>query len=1204
MSVIRQKYILFALWLFFIATGVVSGFLYQASPGHLINLKAFQQELAYLEETAVEELQVIEHLYNDSSFQLLVEHAFPHDDITFYIVEENELFFWSDNHIDIDDIYLYDFDQWEYVQLPNADCIALSRTIDGVRYLALITIKYNYPYENDKLINRFAHGLRMDKRVVPFEGNADDEYPVFTKNGEYLFSLEEPESPVYNQVFSIIAAIAFALAFLVFFFFYARFPLLTGRKYITLKTFLLLFAGVGALVTSLLYFNIPTLFFRNELFLPFDYAANSVLSSITHLSVFTAYIIASLCLFFFFVRYDKKYPLFPMLILLAIYPAYFLGLYFVLRSLVFNSSTNLNIFHLTDFSVIGVWAHLLLLIWGFGLVLLFFKTHQQLWLHKGIRKIYYWVDIALFVVVVIVSFFIQPQNAWTIFIPYLLLTLSFYLAFRLRDLKGNNYLYLILWSVLYAFFIGVNISQFNFENNKQKYRVLAENVYVNGNVENDRIADVLLGELDKQLMDDPRIGELLYDPDSVDIAQKYLDETYFRGFWNKYDVQLSAALKSSESYDEYLHYTEHIGYKIKGTHFYSVPNTQNAMTYIGIFPGGVLPHLNDSVYYYMEFYPRRQYKSYSFPDLLIPSSVHDIHSQMDVAIAKYDNGQLTYASGAIDYPTTSGWIPLNISDTESVFEDDLWHYIYQPNDETYIVVSRQSSNSASSYFQFLVYLALIYFVLGWIATETYKLVYDRKKFSIGLAARFQYTFILLFIISFVAIFYVSVDFIKQRYQKQQIGILENKRNYIQEALQDKYYWNQELDMHNSNALNFDLQELSYTFQTDIHVFDNNGILLGSSQPLIFYRHLISDRMASRPFFSADPSVEQYENIGDLHYLVAYMDFYNWDYLQIGYIAVPQFFSQEDMQAEIENFSSVIIHIYLVIIILAIILAVVIGRRLSAPLKMLERKLRDMRLGRRNEKIEYRVNDEIGQLVAQYNRTVDELEQSARLLAKSERESAWRSMARQVAHEINNPLTPMKLSIQQLQRRKSMDDEGFDEYFSNTTTMLIEQIDSLARIAGTFSNFARMPEAKMEKTDVSTVLQSVVRLFVNNNKDINVVYDGPDSDVYVYADSEQLVQVFNNLIKNAIQAIPDNRQGLILVMLRQNEKTVTISVTDNGVGVSDEVRDKMFVPNFTTKATGMGLGLAISKNIIEQAGGTIRFETKANKGSTFIVELPL
>jgi len=387
------------------------------------------------------------------------------------------------------------------------------------------------------------------------------------------------------------------------------------------------------------------------------------------------------------------------------------------------------------------------------------------------------------------------------------------------------------------------------------------------------------------------------------------------------------------------------------------------------------------------------------------------------------------------------------------------------------------------------------------------------------------------------------------------------------------------------------------------VYDNRGVLVGSSQPLIFSKSLTSKRIAPIPYFTQNANINQYEHIGKLDYLTGYTDFFNGDYLQIGYIAVPQFFSQDEIQNEIESFLAVIIHIYLTIIVLAILLSLFIGRQLSAPLIMLENKLKEMRLGRRNEKIEYNPNDEIGQLVIQYNRTIDELEQSAKLLAKSERESAWKSMARQVAHEINNPLTPMKLSIQQLQRTKKMNDGQFDDYFAKSTVMLIEQIDNLSRIAGTFSDFARMPEANFEHVDIAARLYSVVQLFVNNYDQIQIDYRGSEKEVYVYADPEQLVQVFNNLLKNAIQAIPGKRMGKILVNLQQNATQVIVDITDNGMGIVDEAHDKLFAPNFTTKTTGMGLGLAISKNIIELSGGTITFSTRLNKGTTFTVTLP-
>lgn len=407
----------------------------------------------------------------------------------------------------------------------------------------------------------------------------------------------------------------------------------------------------------------------------------------------------------------------------------------------------------------------------------------------------------------------------------------------------------------------------------------------------------------------------------------------------------------------------------------------------------------------------------------------------------------------------------------------------------------------------------------------------------------------------------------------------------------------------TNDLNFDLQDLSYTYQTDIHVYDNKGRLIASSQMPLFSRGLISRQISPLPYFSNVQNMNQYETIGKLEYLIAYTDFYNIDYLPLGYIAVPQFFSNDRVKADLESFLSVIINIYLIIIILFIALSLFIGRQLSSPLLMLQESLKQIKLGQRMQKIDYKPRDEIGQLVEQYNRTVEELEKSAQLLARSERESAWKTMARQVAHEINNPLTPMKLTIQQLQRRKAMNDKDFDDYFEKSSSMLIEQIENLSKIAGTFSSFAKLPEAKFSKVDAAKKLSSVVRLFSNSNEKMKITYEGPEENIFIRADHEQMIQVFNNLLKNAVQSIPASRKGIIRVSLESTDKWIYIYVKDNGKGIADEIKDKLFTPNFTTKSTGMGLGLSITQNIIMMFGGGITFETSVNEGTTFKVALP-
>ena len=320
-----------------------------------------------------------------------------------------------------------------------------------------------------------------------------------------------------------------------------------------------------------------------------------------------------------------------------------------------------------------------------------------------------------------------------------------------------------------------------------------------------------------------------------------------------------------------------------------------------------------------------------------------------------------------------------------------------------------------------------------------------------------------------------------------------------------------------------------------------------------------------------------ENIGKLNYLSAYVPFKNIENKLLAYLNLPYFTKQNLLKKEISILVVTVINIYVLLFLLAIVIAVVISGKITKPLRLIQKKFREIELGKKNEPISYESQDEIGSLVKEYNKMVAELSKSAELLAKSERESAWREMAKQIAHEIKNPLTPMKLSVQHLQKAWKDKAPNWDEHLGRVSKTLIKQIDTLSAIATGFSNFAQIPKA--------------------NNEVVDIV-------VNVFADKEQLLQVFNNLIKNAIQAIPDNVEGLIKIELFTSENIVKVKVADNGKGISDELKDKLFTPNFTTKTSGMGLGLTIAKNIVENANGTIWFETEIGKGTTFFVELPI
>ncbi len=1185
--------LVFLILIALLLTGLLCDYLYENSPKVAINISTFQRQLISKENEAESKVEELKNIIIHSSVDSLSHYTFENDAISYYVFSKNQLVFWSDNSVEISKNTVSKSSSWEYLQLPNAYCLSKSFKVESSTILAIIKLKNNHSYENDELENSFSKGFSCDKQISILNGSKDDQYAIIDKNNSYLFSLSLPKTPVYNEFWAIFGLIAYSLAFLILFLFYANTALFKNKKTLNSTQFILLSTTVGVIAGLALYFNVPTLFFANKLFTPFQYASNPFLNSISHLSVLTGYFISTICLFFFYtkIRFTNSVLKTAVLQLFSLFS--YILLYYILSGLIFHSSIQLSILHFNDFSGINIWIHFLILVWGIGLALLFFKTHSRQKISQS-----KWVDLILGMILYLACRFISPDDAMRITLSYYGLWAGFYVYYLFPKRK---YIYAIsaLWLLIFSGFLVYNSLVISNEKKLNKYKILAQNIFINGSSENDQMADILLEELEVKISRDKKIAKLLTKKDSVQITNDYLNKTYLRGFWSKYDMRLNVVNVHSRTYNEYAEFISKAGNRIKKTHFYSVTANENNMTYIGQF------HANakevDSLYFFMEFYPRRNFKSYSFPNLLI-ATTPNIQTQLNISIAKYEHNRLVFSSGKVEFPSDSKWITENKADFFKIVNNARQHFVYKPNSSTFIVIAERDFFEPVSHFLYFLYTFLAFFILCSLLIWMYFLARQKWDYQLGLTTKFQFTFITLLIVSFIGIFFVSVNFIEDKYREQQIANLESKKNYIQKALQDLYYWNQDLNTQNSQTMNFDLQDLSYIYHTDIHVYDNHGQLIGSSQAIIFNKNLISTRIAPKPFFKNNSNFNQYEHIGKLRYLSGYTDFVNGDFAQIGFISIPQFFSQDEIKNEIESFLSVIIHIYLIIIVLAILLSLFIGKQLSAPLNMLETKLKEMRLGRRNEKIVYSLNDEIGQLVIQYNRTVDELEQSARLLAQSERESAWKSMARQVAHEINNPLTPMKLTIQQLQRTKKLDDKQFDDYFLKSSAMLIEQIDNLSRIAGTFSDFARMPEANFERIDIAGKLYSVVQLFANNNEHVQINYEGAEKDIFVFADPKQMVQVFNNLLKNAIQSIPDNREGVISVILKVLADKISIEIIDNGIGIENALRDKLFTPNFTTKSTGMGLGLAITKNIIELTGGTITFSTIENEGTKFQIEL--
>lgn len=298
-------------------------------------------------------------------------------------------------------------------------------------------------------------------------------------------------------------------------------------------------------------------------------------------------------------------------------------------------------------------------------------------------------------------------------------------------------------------------------------------------------------------------------------------------------------------------------------------------------------------------------------------------------------------------------------------------------------------------------------------------------------------------------------------------------------------------------------------------------------------------------------------------------------------------------------------IFLIVMFLSSLLSYIISKRLSAPLSIIEQHMSEIEVGGENAKINYPQieGDALSRLVMQYNEMIDNLAVSVEKLAKAEREETWRQMARQMAHEILNPLTPMKLLTQRMMMLMP-DDPEYHTIVQSSSKVLLQSIDTITATTRALSNFARTPLASPEIVNIVDSVQYTIFLFRNNTENVVINFDTSLDEIKVLVDKEMIGHVFSNLLKNAIQSVPKERMGRIDVVIRCDDHYVYVSIIDNGDGILDENKDKIFDVNFSTKIYGMGLGLVVVKNVIEQAGGTVTFSSTYGKGSEFVVSLPL
>ncbi|MCK0123097.1 ATP-binding protein [Gelidibacter sp. F2691] len=401
----------------------------------------------------------------------------------------------------------------------------------------------------------------------------------------------------------------------------------------------------------------------------------------------------------------------------------------------------------------------------------------------------------------------------------------------------------------------------------------------------------------------------------------------------------------------------------------------------------------------------------------------------------------------------------------------------------------------------------------------------------------------------------------------------------------------------------EIYKIADIHQLQVNIFDLEGGLIKSSKSSIegdtILKCLSADILNGLSNTSEHRFVEKTQ-FNNQTFQSSYTFITDKQFKPIAILNLPYLENDEFLNKELREFLERLGYAYLVMLVLAILLAYFLSKYITKSLKTISDKIKETRLGKQNKRIEIESSsEEIATLVNSYNSMIDELQASAVKLATSEREQAWREMAKQVAHEIKNPLTPMRLSVQSFQRKFNPEDPDIHHKVEEYSQTLIQQIDTMSSIASAFSNFAKMPAQQNETLNVVHIVKLALDIFSEDY----IVFIADEKEIIAQWDRTQLIRVVTNLVKNATQAIADDKDPKVVVSVMSEDQLVKISVADNGRGISEENIPRIFEPKFTTKSSGMGLGLAMVKNIVETYKGTITFTSQKGKGTTFTVTFP-
>ncbi|MCF8452612.1 MAG: GHKL domain-containing protein [Pedobacter sp.] len=1162
--------------------------------------------------------------------QFIISEFSEKEDIFIQTFEKGKLSFWSGTRIVLEtDSLLREGNT--FIHWKNGYYEAVKRSWGDFSVICYIPVMSEYPYQNEYLRNNFSQDLLSSNTLDIASLNDKEVFNIRNLGGKYLFSvkLKVPASnSFYNylELLMWIMAITFALIFL------THLCISIANRGNVGFAVLLLFSSVLTFRLIDLQYRWLSRYFDIELFDPKHYASSYFFPSIGEF--FLNILSFTWVLVFIYSYRDKIIASVSVLskpisyILLFATGSIVCSSAYIIDDLFYGLVTNSNI----NFDVSNVLNSTWLswfgfLIFCFAILNLYLIISFSLALISRLRinnmERFFIFAGALFLAIL----YHIVLAEFTVY--FLLFALILFLAGRAYfKSEGKVKAGTLVVCILICALIGsLKLSKYQFIKEQESRKILA------GKLESsvDPNAILLFYKLEGEIIRDKFIVDYFNDPLSSHSAlNNRLVKLYMAGYLSRYDFESFEYNEKDEFFrgDRGIPLSNFKNLVLKGSvkvteYFYQRNNTFGFKQYFAILP--IIEDNNKIGTLVLQLNSKRLNEVGVFPELLIDGKIKEDLQLKDYSFAYYSEGRLLNQHGNYVYNLVNNefrgknreFVYLNNSENGRQYN----HLIFQPNPRKLVIVSREINTLftqlASVSFIFLILLlftGLIYVLqLTWNSLQNYNVSFRNFRWRLLISSnrmlyktRIQLSMVAAVVITLLITGIITFFNISQQYRDQQEYMVLDKISKISSGI-NKQIVDMGMPTPDEQA-EVAFNSLADLNGVDLNLFDINGRLLHSTQPKIYENGLIASQMNALAYLYLNRLQKSEfinrERIGNLSFISAYVPLRNSKSEVIAYLGLPYFSNEKDYQDRIGIFLNALINVYALVFVAIGFFAVFVANRITSPLTLVQKLLRDTKIGAKNEHINWKRNDEIGNLISEYNTMISALEESAKKLARSERESAWREMAQQVAHEIKNPLTPLKLGVQLLEKSWKEKDPKFEVKFERFTKSFIEQIESLSHIASEFSNFAKMPETRLEQINLNEKIRQSITLYRQSEQTTINFKSDSENDIIINGDRDQILRCFNNLIKNAIEARSGERHCIIDILLYCKPESVCVEIKDNGTGMSEELKRKIFTPNFTTKSSGTGLGLAFVKQAIENIGGKITFETALDIGTTFYIVIPL